>query len=190
MDNWETLHDYWGHPGFDNAPEGYLDGGEKSRQLVGFIHEKVKPEHKILELGCNVGRNLKYLNIYGYNNLMGVEINKDAIALGWRSYPDLKANMICSSIESIIKSLGDNSFDTIFTMAVLEHIAKESEWIFPEMVRVADKYIVTIEDEWSDSIRHCPRDYKKIFEPLGMRQTKEDKWDYVGYSVKARMFEK
>lgn len=58
-------------------------------------------------------------------------------------------------------------------MAVLEHIHFDSDWIFAELVRIAP-LIITIEDEVDISTRHFPRNYQKVFEPLGMRQVDFD----------------
>ena len=57
-------------------------------------------------------------------------------------------------------------------MAVLEHLPKESEWIFEKMVKHS-KHIITIEDEKSINKICFPRNYKKIFEDLGMKQIYE-----------------
>ena len=76
-------------------------------------------------------------------------------------------------LEEIIQEFKDCQFGIVFTMAVLEHIHTDSEWIFPEMARITEKYLITIEDERSLSWRHFPRKYKKIFESLGMKQIQE-----------------
>ena len=73
-------------------------------------------------------------------------------------------------VENVINDFEDNAFEVIFTMAVLEHIHLGSEFIFHEMVRITNKYIITIEDEKGISWRHFPRNYKKIFESLRMKQ--------------------
>jgi hypothetical protein len=50
-------------------------------------------------------------------------------------------------VEDVVKSFGDRTFDLVFTMAVLEHIHTTSEWVFEEIVRITNRYVVTIEDE-------------------------------------------
>ena len=76
-------------------------------------------------------------------------------------------------IEDLIGTFSDNEFDIIFTMAVLEHIHTDSEWIFSEMARIVNEIIITIEDEHEVSWRHFPRKYKEIFESLGMKQVEQ-----------------
>ena len=77
------------------------------------------------------------------------------------------AELYNSPIEDKITEFEDGEFDVCFTMAVLEHIHPESEWIFQEMVRVTSDYIILIEDEESISWRHEPRRYAELFTDIG-----------------------
>ena len=122
-----------------------------------------------------MGRNLNYLFNAGYKKLGGVEISKEAIDLMKKTYPEMAEQIEIwnSPIEDVIVNFKGNSFDLIFTMAVLEHIHPDSKFIFSEMVRITKKYLITIEDEKGISWRHFPRNYKKIFEPLGMKQVEQ-----------------
>jgi hypothetical protein len=47
---------------------------------------------------------------------------------------------------------------------------KDSDFLFSEMVRITNRYLITIEDERGVSWRYFPRNYKKIFKSLGMKQ--------------------
>ena len=132
---------------------------------------------KILEIGCNSGRNLDFLYKHGYKNLNGIEINNDAVKLMKQEFPEMTS---CSSIhegsvESIIPEMKSRSYDLVYTMAVFEHIHSDSNFIFEEVARIADKYIITIEDEKTTwSWRHFPRNYKEIFE-----NTNDNKWEQI-----------
>ena len=55
-------------------------------------------------------------------------------------------------------------------MAVLEHIHPESTKVFSELVRITKKYLITIENEKHFHWRSFVREYKKIFESLGLKQ--------------------
>ena len=150
-----------------NQPTNYLRGEKRSKFLTGLIKEYLPLDSRILEIGCNVGRNLKYLYDAGYINLNGIEINKEAIDLMKITYPVMFKNIVVTNslVEGIIPDISDNSYDLIFTMAVLEHIHYDSEFILSDIARVAMKYIITVEDEktaWSN--RHFPRNYKEVFE--------------------------
>jgi hypothetical protein len=93
--------------------------------------------------------------------LNGIEINENAVEMMENFYSEMMGqiydapNIIISSIEDKIKEFSNNSFDVIFTFAVLMHIHTSSEWIFEEMKRIAKHYICIVED--------LSRDWIKIF---------------------------
>lgn len=150
---------------------------------------------RILEIGCGVGRNLKSLLSAGFYRLEGIEINQEALRVLKTSYPDLaqKAKLYNASIEEVIKTFQDGEFDVVFTMAVLEHIHKDNEWCFHEIARITKTLLITIEDEFTISPIHFPRNYKKIFQSLGLRQIEEFKGNPstgLGRNFVARIFEK
>lgn len=169
----EEMQGFWMNPTDDeNATETYLVGEERSRFLLDIVKRYVGPEAAILEIGCNVGRNLQHLFQGGFKNLNGIEINPSAVALMKKTFPEManEANIHNAPVEDVIKQFDDEQFDLIYTMAVLEHIHSDSEWIFAEMVRATGNLVITIEDERGTSSLHIPRDYQRHFEPLGMEQ--------------------
>ncbi|MBI2617117.1 methyltransferase domain-containing protein [Candidatus Gottesmanbacteria bacterium] len=171
----EDLVHYWQNPSWKNQPEFYIQGDNKSKFLLHIIKNYASKKASILELGCNVGRNLHYLQQAGFNNLSGVELNEKAIKMLRKTYPDLskKAKIYHSTIEEKTRLFQKNQFDVTFTMAVLEHIHPESYWIFDEIVRITDKALITIENEKHVHWSSFPRNYKRIFEKLGMKQVEE-----------------
>ena len=197
------IHDYWKSPDDGmNLPENYskVNGEEqaisrdlRSQFLIKMMDAHSNSEENILEIGCNVGRNLHYLYEAGYKNLNGIDISKNAIILMKNTYPRMVKNVkiINRSIEEGIRDYKNNEFEVVFTMAVLEHIHPDSEFIFSEMVRITKNLLITIEDEKHVSWRHFPRNYKHIFEPLGMEQIYEHhckKKDGLGPNFRARIF--
>lgn len=184
---------YWKNP-WDgmNLPEEYLEGKGRSQFLVELAQKYVDLDARILEIGCNLGRNLNYLFIAGFRNLEGIEISENAISALKRFYPEMAR---CTTIhnkpvEEIIGSFEENTFDIVFTMAVLQHIHPRSQFIFSDMVRITKKFVITIEAERHISWRHFPRDYKKVFESLGLKEVEEiDTIPELG-GYKARIFRK
>lgn len=167
-----NLQAYWRNPPDSiNKPSEYAKYTQRSEFLMDILPNYATKDFNILELGCNCGRNLQALYLAGYKHLSGVDINTTALKYGESIYPDLysAAEFYNESIESWIKT---NSvlYDLIFTMAVLEHIPKESEWIFYNISHKARYNIITIEDENSGSPKHFPRNYKVIFDQLGWWQ--------------------
>ncbi len=149
-----------------NSANNYIQYIERSIYLTNLIKKYLSQDSNILEIGCNVGRNLNHLHENDFKNLTGVEINNSAIELMKSTYPALYKN--ATIYESTIEDWLENnkeSFDLVYSMAVFEHIHWDSNFIFDIIKKISSKYIITIEDEttnWSN--RHFPRNYKEIFE--------------------------
>jgi len=171
----EELHAYWRDPDAVNRPEDYTLPVERSAFLTQLLARYGGPSDRVLEIGSNVGRNLKHLRRAGYGHLEGIEISSSAIEAMQASYPGLAGSVTMHNapVEDVIRTFDDSSFDVVFTMAVLEHLHPESEWVFAEMVRICRGVLVTIEDERGRSWRHVPRNYRTVFEALGVRQLDE-----------------
>lgn len=192
----EELHKYWRRPQDPgNWPQDYMSGEERSRLLAELACKYCRHDARILEIGCNVGRNLNYLFLTGFKSLEGVEINADAVRLLKKTYPDMAqyATIHNSPVENVIEYFESDVFDLVFTMAVLEHIHPDSEWIFPEMARITKSTLITIEDENDVSWGIFPRNYRKIFETLEMKQAESFRLNEIselGASYTLRVFEK
>lgn len=147
----------------------------RSEFLVDWVSRVAGKDASVFELGCNAGRNLEFLRQGGISRLSAIEINADALSRLHTTYPELSeiVNVEAGSAEDLLKLKPDDSFDLVYTMAVLEHIHSDSEWIFGELVRITSKWLLIIEDEFTHSSRHFPRKYKEIFEGLGMTQVEE-----------------
>jgi len=192
----EELHRYWRQPrDSGNRPQDYISGEERSRFLVEVVSRYCPPDARILEIGCNVGRNLNYLFLAGFRNLEGIEISRSAVQLLKTTYPGMArcARIHNCPVEDVIKSFKKDAFDLVLTMAVLELLHPHSKWIFPEMARITKDTLITIEDEKSVSWGIFPRNYKNEFEPLGMRQIEGfnlDRVSELGHSYSLRVFKK
>jgi len=170
----EKVHSYWKddvnlltNP---NNPEGYRNESHRSE----FLYEQIKSlnvthDDTILEIGCNIGRNLNYLYQQGFHNLHGIEINPHAILLMKKYYPEMASHstILVGSVEDKIKEIKEKQMLVTFSMAVLEHIHPTSDFIFAEMSRITSHYLMTIELENSYTPKVYPRDYGKIFTALG-----------------------
>lgn len=96
----------------------------------------------ILEVGCNVGNQLRLLQKMGYENLKGIELQRYAVE---------RAKQLVSDIDIIQGSafdipFKDGFFNLVFTSGVLIHIAPEDLPIaMKEISRVSNKYILGFE---------------------------------------------
>lgn len=165
---------YWSNPPEPwNSPREYAQHTKRSDFLMSILPNYVSKDESVLELGCNCGRNLNALYNAGYKKLSGIDVSHNALLYGSLMYSELHGEAVFYNdlIESWIKTAPD--YDCIFTMAVLEHIVTESEWIFEYIAQKARRTIITIEDEVSKTSGHFPRDYKAIFEGMGWKQILE-----------------
>ena len=178
----DAILDYWSQPPDEGnqpqhyLPEGGVEGEKISQFLLKIIDSYAERNDKILEIGCNIGRNLDYLYRTGFLNLEAIEISEDAVKLLHETYPETAshAKIYNTPVESSIMDFADEQFDIVFTVAVLYHIHTNSDWIFPEIVRITRKYLITIENEYATtSWMHFPRNYKKLFQGIGMKQVEE-----------------
>ena len=184
----EECLSHWKNPNDHNQPIAYNKPGtmQRSRYLYGIFKKyKIPTNSRVLEIGCNCCRNLYYLQCKKYNKLYGIEINKNAIDLSKELFPELKANLINSSIEDYILKIQDDKFDVIFTMAVIQHIHLDSNWIFEHIARINKKWLIIIELD-------LYRDYKKMFEKLGYKQIEVRSCKLIQglEKYKARIFKK
>lgn len=175
VDTVKILRDYWRAPDDGvNSPLSYLvgeDAQQRSCALVAVV-KRLFPDRSIsiLELGSGTGRNLHYLKNAGYHNLLGIELSPKYIATMKEYFPKLSEVVVEGSIEDVLPNFVDK-FDIVFSMAVLEHIPIESEFVFGMIVGLA-KHLLTIEDERCESWRHFPRNYQDVFSVLGMEYIK------------------
>lgn len=98
--------------------------------------------NKILEVGCNVGNQLRLLQKMGYKNLYGIELQEYAV----QRAKDLTQgiNIIQGEADNI--PFKDGYFDLVFTSGVLIHInPKNLSNVMKEIVRCSKKYIWGIE---------------------------------------------
>ena len=94
-------------------------------------------EISILEVGCNIGKQLQILKKAGFDNLSGIEINKKALSI-------LKKTKAFNIVEGSVLDIpfNDRSFDLVFTSGVLIHIHPDDlNKAIDEIVRVSKRYI-------------------------------------------------
>jgi pseudaminic acid biosynthesis-associated methylase len=110
---------------------------EAWRRLLGGI----TPE-RVLEVGCNVGWNLVYLDRLGISELYGIEPQLEAVERARARRPDLGV-LLGTAFDLPFR---DRHFDLVFTSGVLIHIAPESlGTALDEIHRVSRRWIVAIE---------------------------------------------
>lgn len=163
----EQIHDRWAMANHN----GYAEGQERTDYLRNLIMAQASKNVSILEIGCNIGRNLNGLLEAGFTDLTGLDINPNTEFFRQLHFPELqeKGKFIYQSLESFIESKPE-PFSLVYTMAVLEHIHPDSEWALlalSELIKPRG-FLVIIEDELNkDGFDFVfPRKYKEAFPGL------------------------
>ena len=164
------VHAFWRQPAPEgNDPSVFAERSARSDALVTLIRRETDSSARLLEVGCNVGRNLAYLRRAGFKNLEGIEINPHAVELLRERHPELSDVVVhVGAAEDLLARYPDDEFDLVFTMAVIEHIHPDSSVVFDNMARIARR-ILAIEPFGYSSPRHYPHDVRKLFTDRGFR---------------------
>ena len=174
----ERTMDFWRSDKVDPAAYTQVQDG-RSERLLELIGDADR-SWQICELGCGPGRNLEALRKAGFTKLTGIEINPLALQVMRGAYPELaeSATILHGALETILPQIPKTwHYDLVFTMAVLLHIHPDSEWIFAHIARIVGRQLLVVEHEGYGCYDWCySRDYRAIFENLGLKQAAQ--WDF------------
>ncbi|MGH3986017.1 MAG: class I SAM-dependent methyltransferase [Actinomycetes bacterium] len=168
IDRIDDLHAFWRQPApAGNSPGAFVPPVGRSKVLLELLSD-LPTDARILEVGCNVGRNLAHLYDHGYHHLEGVEISPHAVELLRKTYPQIADVPVhLGPAEDVLPGMATDSFDLVFTMAVIEHIHPDSSAVFDHMVRIG-RSILSIEPPGRRSHRQYPHDVPEVFRTRGM----------------------
>ena len=105
----------------DKLDKDYKETFDVSRTDMNelFLKDLNLKDKRILEVGCNIGNQLRFLQRMGYKNLYGIELQPYAVQ---RAKDFTKGiNIIQGEADDI--PFKDGYFDLVFTSDVLIHIA-------------------------------------------------------------------
>jgi methionine biosynthesis protein MetW len=111
------------------------------RKDLRAIFEIIKPNSKVLDLGCGDGLLLKELVLKKKVEGLGIEISIEKI----KSCLDSGISVIQEDLNEGLKDFKDNAFDYIVLSQTLEYIA-EPVYLIQEMLRVAKKVVISFEN--------------------------------------------
>jgi len=101
------------------------------------------PIRTVLEVGCNVGGNLRWMHPQlAWQNIYGIDINLDALRRLHEQYPAINA------LHALAQDLPfrDEFFDLVFTTGVLIHQPEETLGaVMAEIVRCSRRYVLCME---------------------------------------------
>ena len=178
IDDLQTVYEFWKQEKPLNNYFGTPGWTERSETILRILSSYISNEDKILETRCNTGRNLNHLRNAGYHNLRGIEISELAVIRLREAYNSLaNVDIDVGPAELILSNYKDNSYDITFTMAVLEHIHPSQKDLFPQIVRITDKYILVFEPaKGHASHRAFPWDIVNKFTSLGTKLIMRKPW--------------
>ena len=101
------------------------------------IAEVIKPDSKVLDLGCGTGELMRYLSAVKNINAQGIEIDENAIY----ACVEKGLTVFHSDIESGIEAYPSNSFDYVIMYNSMQEI-KKADILFEECFRLSKKIIV------------------------------------------------
>ena len=143
-----------------------------SVDLIFFkLQDVLKPSEPILEVGCNAGRILEYLRLKGFQSLYGLEINESAVHTVMKhNFPELHGigKFVIGEASQGIQNFKDDFFQLVYAHSVLIHVSPKQKKLFSEMVRVSQKYIAVLSQDYS--LRDFSYDFQRLFENLGCKE--------------------
>lgn len=121
------------------------------RTNLEFITETnlLKPNVRILEIGCGIGSIVFELNKEGYD-ITGTDISREAIAYGLKKYGDIKLQVQPAEI----LQFEDQTFDVVLSFDLFEHITQVDKHISEvcRVLRDGGYYLFQTPNKYSSAI--------------------------------------
>jgi pseudaminic acid biosynthesis-associated methylase len=125
-------------------------GVSRTERLKGFL-DKIDRDIKILEVGANIGTQLKIFEKLGFERLYGIDVQRKAINEAHQNRP----NLDIIEGDALDIPFRDDFFDLVFTHGLLIHIPPgEIEIVMTEIDRCTS--------EWVYGIEYYAKEYTKV----------------------------
>jgi SAM-dependent methyltransferase len=137
---------------------GWRMGLQAGREQLGNLHtnleflaetDLLRPEDKILEVGCGIGNLTAELSRKGYD-ITGTDISREAIKYGIEKYGDIK--LLVQPAEDL--DFEDGAFDAVLSFDLFEHIAAIDKHISEvrRVLRLGGYYLYQTPNKYSNII--------------------------------------
>jgi SAM-dependent methyltransferase len=166
----------------------YVEVDDFSDSLVRELDGLAEPDDSILDICCNVGRNLNSLADRGYHKLLGVDIMQEAISKAPELFPALhSARLSVGNAVDYLQALPPLSVDWAITQSATIELIHPSFRLHRELKRVVRKGLVLVIDERGHSY---PRYWRYLLKRSGFkeihRKALSNRLSLLSYSVKVR----
>ncbi len=112
--------------------------GQMNEEFINTLDKDIR----ILEVGCNVGNQLNYLQSMGFNNLFGIDIQEYAVQVAQKNTSGMTITQ--NSAQGL--PYKDEEFDLVYTSGVLIHISPDDIGnVIGEIVRCTKKWVWGLE---------------------------------------------
>ena len=154
-----------------NKLDWYINLDPVARVLLQQITRYVAKDEVVLDVCCNVGRHLDYLNKKGYCNLYGFDIMRPAINKMKECFPDIDINNIREgNAVDLLPSYPDNSIDWAYTHSATIELIHPSFKLHTEMDRIVRKGLIFLLNEGNQGYS---RNYESLFNRAGFVTAKK-----------------
>lgn len=149
----------------------YMNIDPVAQVLLDQVTEYVDKNELVLDVCCNVGRHLNYLEKSGYNNLHGFDIMKPAIEKMGNFFPNIdKKNIKLGNAVEILPLYPNNSFDWAYTHSATIELIHPSFKTHYEMARIVRKGLIFLLNEGNQGYS---RNYELIYNRAGFVTVKK-----------------
>ncbi len=122
---------------------------EQRRRIIQGVLDEITPR-RVLDIGCNTGRHLEWIQEHGDYELWGLEPNQKALGGARRRLPQV--NLVEGNAFDL--PFEDGFFDLVYTVGVLIHIPPDDiARAMREIVRVARGHVFFYEyfaEDWTE----------------------------------------
>ena len=140
---------------YDQTWRKGLEAGKEERgnlqTNLEFLAETdlIKPNDKILEIGCGIGSVVFELSKQGYD-ITGTDISREAIAYGLKKYGNIKLEV--QPAETL--SFENETFDVVLSFDLFEHIAQVDKHVSEvfRVLRTGGYYLFQTPNKYSNVI--------------------------------------
>ena len=160
-----------------------LNADPESRKLADLIGKYVRPNARILDVGCGYGRNIDFLTQNGFADVTGIDINPEIVEA------NQKRGLKCIGVDALKGGGLESRFDVVLMSHVIEHFAPADLKDFIDSYLeylVPDGYLVIATPLMSDYF-YDDFDHVKPYQPLGLLQVFGNDKAQIQYYAKNKL---